>query len=51
MYQMTPFKHYFYYRNDKLDGIITKRQASSDNKNAFPRTLQSLRSNKIIIWI
>ena len=51
MYQMKPFKHYIYYRDDKLDDIHTERQASDNNKNAFSTTSLSLRSNVIIIWI
>ena len=33
MYQMKPFKHYIYYRNDKLDCINAERQASDNNNN------------------
>ena len=40
MYQMKPFKHYIYYRNDKLDGINAERQAP-DNNNKFALLIPS----------
>ena len=36
MYQLKPFKHYIYYReNNQLDGINTERQISDNNNNAL----------------
>ena len=40
MYQIKPFKHYIYYRNDKLDGINAEREIS-DNNNKIALLIQS----------
>lgn len=49
MHQHPPFKCYFIYQINKLDGILKERQATDVNKNAWLTRVSPLSLDEIVI--